>query len=171
DKNLTMLAENVVKYNSITMPCAPEVIEKLNNLETDIQTAFETGYEAVKKLSEIKLFQWMAKLMYGVLYNDIVHGINHLMGKDKTFTLSPLLTKKFSNLHFMLQSLIRPMEFINFLPWSISILKINYSKDVFNYKDETKNINFSLGMNGFGIVACLQDNGENKKHYSDLLKK
>lgn len=171
DKNLTMLAENIVKYASIQMPCAPPVIEKMNALETEIQTAFEAGYEAVKELPEIKLFQWMAKLMYGVLYNDIVHGINHLRNKDKTFTLSPLLTKKFSNLHFMLQSLIRPMEFKNFTPWSISVLELNYSKDVFNYKDETKNVNFSLGMNGFGIVACLQDNGENKKHHQGLLDK
>lgn len=171
DKNITMLAENVVKYASIMVPCAPQVREKIDALEQEIQAAFETGYEAVKNVPEIKLFQWMAKLMYGVLYNDIVHGINHLKGKDKTFTLSPLLTKKFSNLHFMLQSLIRPMEFQDFSPWSISILRIKYSKDIFNYKDETKNINFSLGMNGFGIVACLQDNGENKKHHRDLLNR
>ena len=171
DKNLTMLAENVVKYSSIRMPCAPSVIEKMNSLEEEIQKAFESGYDAVKELPEIKLFQWMAKLIYGVLYNDIVHGISHLRGKDKTFTLSPLLTKKFSNLHLMLQSMIRPMEFKNFVPWSISVMELNYSKDVFNYKDETKNINFSLGMNGFGIVACLQDNGENKKHHQDLLQK
>ncbi len=171
DKNLTMLAENIVKYASIKMPCAPPVIEKMNALEVEIQAAFEAGYDAVKEIPEKKLFQWMAKLMYGVLYNDITHGINHLRGKDETFSLSPLLTKKFSNLHLMLQSMIRPMEYKNFTPWSISILKLNYSKDVFNYKDESKNINFSLGMNGFGIIACLQDNGENKKNHQDLLEK
>jgi len=63
------------------------------------------------------------------------------------------------------------MQFKNFIPWSIQVVKVNYSKDIFNYKDETKNLNFSLGMNGFGIVACLQDNGQNEIFQKDLLQK
>lgn len=171
EKTMTMLAENVVKYGDIKVPCAPGVIEKINILENDIQKAFEEGYDAVIKIPELNLFQWMAKIMYGILYNDIVHGIRENRMKDKEFKLSPLLTKKFANLHLMLQSVILPMKFNQFIPWSITIVRVNYSQDIFNYKDETKNINFSLGMNGFGIVACLQDNGENKKHHQNLLNK
>ncbi|MEO6683727.1 MAG: hypothetical protein ABIN48_12975 [Ginsengibacter sp.] len=171
DKNMTMLAENIVKYSDIKVPCAPQVKEKIDFLEKEIQEAFEAGYEAVKTIAEIKLFQWMAKMLYGVLYNDFVHGIRHMKTQDKAFTLSPLLTKKYSNLHLMLQSIIRNIEFVNFTPWSISIVPVNYSKDIFNYKDETKNVNFSLGMNDFGIVACLQDNGENKREQENLLNK
>lgn len=171
DKTMVMLAENVVKYSEIKVPCSPEVVQKINSLENDIQKAFEAGYESVLQIPEIRLFQWMAKIMYGVLYNDIVHGISQTKGKEKSFRLSPLLTRKFANLHVMLQSLIVPMKFTNFIPWSITVVPVNYSQDVFNYKDETKNINFSLGMNGFGIVACLQDNGENKKHHRLLLDK
>jgi hypothetical protein len=171
EKTMTMLAENVVKYADIKVPCAPQVIEKINILENDIQKAFEAGYDEVIKIPELNLFQWMAKIMYGILYNDIVHGIQANRSKDKEFKLSPLLTKKFANLHLMLQSMVLPMKFNQFTPWSITIVRVNYSQDIFNYKDETKNINFSLGMNGFGIVACLQDNGENKKHHQDLLNK
>ena len=171
EKTMTMLAENVVKYSDIKVPCASEVIEKVNVLENEIQKAFEAGYDEVVKIPKLHLFQWMAKMMYGVLYNDIVHGIHQNKTKDKAFTLSPLLTKKFANLHLMLQSMITPMKFNDFIPWSIVVVPVNYSQDIFNYKDETKNINFSLGMNGFGIVACLQDNGENRKHHKSLLDK
>ena len=171
EKTMTMLAENVVKYADIKVPCAPDVVEKINFLEKEIKHAFEAGYDEVIKIPELHLFQWMAKIMYGVLYNDIVHGIKQNKNKDKAFTLSPLLTKKFENLHFMLQSVTTQMTFNGFTPWSINVVRVNYSQDIFNYKDETKNINFSLGMNGFGIVACLQDNGENKKLHKDLLGK
>ena len=171
EKTMTMLAENVVKYADIKVPCAPEVLEKVNLLENEIQKAFEAGYDEVVKIPELHLFQWMAKIMYGVLYNDIMHGIHQNKTKDKVFKLSPLLTKKFANLHQMLQSLITPMQFNQFIPWSIVIVPVNYSQDVFNYKDETKNINLSFGMKCFGIVACLQDNGENKKHHQNLLNK
>ena len=171
EKTMTMLAENVVKYADLKVPCAPDVMEKISLLENEIQIAFEAGYDEIIKIPELHLFQWMAKMMYGVLYNDIVHGIKQHIHKDKSFTLSPLLTKKFANLHLMLQSIITPMSFKKFTPWSINVVRVNYSQDIFNYKDETKNVNFSLGMNGFGIVACLQDNGENIKHHKDLLGK
>ena len=170
DKTIVMLAENAVKYNDLKLPCSKNIItERIDPLETEIESAFISGYEAVKKLSPKILFQWMGKLVYGVLYNDIVFGIKQQSAKGKQFTLSPLLTKKISILHGMLQSLIIPMEFEQ-NPWSIEIVKLNYSKDIFNYKDETKNLNFSLGMNGFGIIACLQDNGENSRFHQGLIQ-
>ena len=172
EKTMMMLAENRVSYSDLKVPCAPEVIKNhLAPLERIIQTAFESGYDSVKQLPRLPLFQWMAKLMYGVLYNDMVHGIEQMKKKNESFKISPLLAKKFGNLHSMLQSVIQPMEFEKFQPWSIEIFKVNYSTDLFNYKDETKNINFSLGMNGFGVVACLQDNGENEIFHKDLLDK
>lgn len=170
DKTIVMLAENAVKYQDLKLPCSQKVIsEYINPLEKEIEEAFTTGYEAVKQLSEKTLFQWMGKLVYGVLYNDIVYGIKQQSAKGLQFSLSPLLTKKISTLHGMLQSLVLPMEFEK-EPWSIEVVKLNYSKDIFNYKDETKNLNFSLGMNGFGIIACLQDNGENSHFHQGLIQ-
>ena len=172
DKTFTMLGGNIVKYQDLTLPCTRNIIENaLIPLEEEIGNAFSAGYEEVKKVPELRLFQWMAKLVYGILYHDIVFGMKQQSRKDQKFNLSPLLTIKFKNLHLMLQSLAVPMEFKGANPWSISVVKIKYSKDVFNYKDETNNLNFSLGMNDFGIVACLQDNGENGKYHKALTDK
>lgn len=170
DKTIVMLAENAVKYPDLKLPCSSKVYSQyIDPLEQEIEAAFTSGYEAVKELPHKTLFQWISKLVYGVLYNDIVFGIRQQTAKGKLFTLSPYMAKKISNLHQMLQSLIIPMEFEKD-PWSIEVVKLNYSKDIFNYKDETKNLNFSLGMNGFGIIACLQDNGENALFHQDLIQ-
>ncbi len=173
DKTLQMLEEkNVIKYQDLKLPCFAGVIENtLNPLEEEIKQAFSSGYEEVKKIPEERLFQWMAKFVYGILYHDIIFAMKEHKAQNQNFTLSPFLTTKFKNLHLMLQSLVLPMEFKGAKPWTIRVVKIKYSKDVFNYKDSTNNLDFSLGMNDFGIVACLQDNGENGIYHKELTDK
>ena len=167
DKTFKMLDESSLRYQDLKIPCIADVIKNaLNPLEEEIEKAFTTGYEAVIKVPEERLFQWMAKFVYGVLYNDIRIEERKSTAKEKyhtlarnEFKLSPFLQERFKKLHLMLQSLVVPMDFKGTKPWSIRVFKIKYSKDVFNYRNESTNLNFSLGMNDFGIVACLQDNG------------
>ncbi|HVD99903.1 MAG TPA: hypothetical protein VNB90_16960 [Cytophagaceae bacterium] len=172
EKTFTMLGDgNIVKYKDLRIPCAARVIEQyINPLEKEIEQAFSIGYEAVKELPKHKLFLWMGKLVYGVLYHDLRIALNTQSIRGERFSLSPYLENRFRNLHLMLQSLTTPMEFKK-APRSIEVVRVKYSKDVFNYKDETNNLNFSLGMHDFGIVACLQDNGENSIFHQELLKK
>jgi hypothetical protein len=173
EKTFTMLGDgNISKYKNIKLPCSLEVIEKsIRPLEQEIEKAFSTGYEEVIKVPEEHLFQWMAKLVYGILYNDLSNAIKEQNRRNEKFRLSPYLETRFKNLHLMLQSLSTPMHYHNFKPWSMQIVKIKYSKDVFNYKDETNKLNFSLGMNDFGIVCCLQDNGVNSDYHKELTDK
>ena len=171
EKAFSMLGGNVVKYPDMKLPCSPAVAAQLNSLDNEIKEAFTNGFSAVKKISKKRLFQWMAKLVYGILYHDIVFAKNQQSKKGEIFKLSDLLTTKFANLHLLLQSLVLPIEFKEPEPWTIQIFKVRYSKDLFNYKDETNNLNFSLGMHDFGIIACLQDNGENKKFHKELIEK
>jgi len=161
DKTFKMLEGTSLCYKDLKIPCFGDVIkDAINPLEIEIENAFAAGYEEVIKVPEERLFQWMAKLMYGILYNDISiqERKSNLTGKE--FTLPLFLQERFEKLHLILQSLVVPMDFNGSKLWSIKVFKINISKDIFNYKDETTNLNFSLGMNDFGIVACLQDNGE-----------
>ncbi len=173
EKTFTMLGDgNIIKYKDIKLPCSFQVLENaLNPLEKEIERAFTIGYEEVKKLPKEKIFQWMAKLVYGILYNDLRIAINQQSMRGEKFSLSPFLENRFRNLHLMLQSLQFPIEYKQKAPWSIEVVKVKYSKDVFNYKDETNNLNFSLGMHDFGIVACLQDNGENSLFHKELMEK
>lgn len=173
DKTFAMLGDgNVTKYSALRLPCSKYVIEEtLNPFEEKIKNAFSAGYEEVKKLPEELLFQWMAKLVYGILYNDLSIAIKEQNRRGEKLSLSLYLKNRFKNLHLMLQSLIIPIEYKGFKPWSIEVVRIKYSKDVFNYKDEINKLNFSLGMNGFGIVCCLQDNGENGKFHQELTAK
>lgn len=160
DKTFKMLEGSNLQYQDIKIPCSTNVIKNaIDPLEKEIEKAFTAGYDAVVKVPEERLFQWMAKLMYGVLYNDISIEKRKFALKGEEFVVPPFLQERFEKLHMLLQSLVVPMDLNTPKLWSIQVFKIKISKDIFNYKDETTNLNFSLGMNDFGIVACLQDNG------------
>jgi len=160
-----------IRYEDLKLPCSAEVKNASDLLDEEIKIAFNGGYEKVKEIPQERLFLWMGKLVYGVLYNDLVLEIRRPQKKEKSFKISPSLKKKFEKFHLMLQSLVYPMEFKGQKPWSISIVRLKYSQDIFNYKDEPINLNFSLGMNGFGIVACLQDNGAVGASQQDIINK
>lgn len=173
DKKFTLMDQiTSFRYADLKIPCSKKVIENsLNALEKEIENSFAGGYEEVIKVPKERLFQWMAKLVYGVIYNDLIAERKRAFKRKIEFKLSPLLQKRFSILHLMLQSLIVPMEFKGIKPWTIKIFKIKISKDIFNYKDEPTNLNFSLGMNDFGIVACLQDNGAVGESQKEIVNK
>ncbi len=160
-------------YDDLKLPCSDSVKIAFDNLETEIKAAFDAGYDAVNVIPDERLFLWMGRFVYGVLYNDIILERSRSKKRPgaKDFTLSPALKKRFSKFHLMLQSLVVPMEFTGVKPWSIGKVRVKYSKDGFNYKDEPTNQNFSLGMNGFGIVACLQDNGSVLEKEKEILEK
>ncbi|HXR85013.1 MAG TPA: hypothetical protein VN722_11925 [Hanamia sp.] len=162
-----------IRYEDLKLPCSAEVKKAFEIIDKEIKNAFEAGYEEVKKIPEERLFLWMGKIVYGVIYNEICLEISRATrrSKGKEFELSKLLRQRFAKLHLMLQSLLVPMEFKSSKPWTIRIVKLKYSKDTFNYKDEPTNLNFSLGMNGFGIVACLQDNGTIGKNQQEIIDK
>ena len=171
DKPFKLLDESMATYSDLKIPCSSQVSHAIENLETEISLAFNSGYEAVSKLSTVQLFQWMGKLVYGIIYNELRIGIRQQQATGEAFLLSEGLKHKFGNLQLMLQSLVRPMEFEGNTPWSIRVFKVDNSPEVFNYRDEINTLTFSLAMNDFGIIACLQDNGANAVYHEDVLAK
>lgn len=172
DQPFKLLDESISTYKDMKLPCSNLSYENgVEQLEEKIRTAFLKGYEAVVEIPHLKLFQWIGKMIYGILFNEIRIGIQQQKANNEEFVFSQSLIHKFSNLHIMLQSMIRPMEFEGNLPFSICIFKIDSTKDLFNYRDEINTLTFSLGMKDFGIVACLQDNGTNALYHKDILQK
>lgn len=169
DSGIMLLDGIKMKYSEMFLPASEKAALSIRQLDETTQTAFEQGYDTVSKLPETILFQWMARVLYGVLYQDFVYVIKQHAQSGKPFEISALLKQRLKNLVLMMQSLVRPVEFKNFTPWSIRCYKVNISKDIFNYKDETQDLNFCLSMNDFGLIACLQDNGAVAEYNKEVL--
>lgn len=163
---------NELAYKDLTLPCSPTVKEKFDVLEKEIELAFSQGYEAMRTLDQHKLYIWMGKIVYGLLYHDlrIEKKLKERQGAE--FVLADELKERYSVFHLFLQSFISPIKFTGELkPWSIVIVPLNYSKDICNYRDDAVNMLFTLGTNQFGMIGCLLDNETVIKEYTDLLSK
>jgi len=167
-----LLDESYATYKELKVPCAAQVNEQyLEPLEAEIAAAFDAGYDAVKAVDEVRLFQWAGKLLYGILFNEVQAGIKQQHAQGQEFNISQALIHKFSNLHLMLQSICQPIVFEDFKPFSLFLFKVDNEEDLFGYRDEINTLTFSLRIKDFGLIICLQDNGANRAYHKEILGK
>ncbi|MGN6395055.1 MAG: hypothetical protein ACTHMI_05815 [Mucilaginibacter sp.] len=172
DKSIKMLDESMTTYKDIKVPCSAKVNEAcLEPLEQEIAAAFDSGYEAVKQLDELKLFQWAGKLLYGIIFNEVQSGIKLQHAQGEEFNISQSIVHKFSHLHLMLQSLTLPIVFEDFTPFSLFLFKVDNNPAEFGYRDEINTLTFSLRIRDFGLIICLQDNGANFQYHKEVYDK
>lgn len=171
DQMIQMLDERVSSYKQLQVPCSTDAAQYIDALETKVEQAFLQGFSAVNALSQIELFQWAGKLVYGMIFNEIQAGIRQQAAMGEPMNFSPVLTHKFRNLHFMLQSLVLPVEFDGALPFRVEVFQVDNPDNHFSYRDEINTLVFSLRMKDFGIIATLQDNGTNSLYHADVLDK
>ena len=172
EKPFKMLDESMATYKDIKMPCSAAVNEAyLEPLENEIAQAFNTGYEAVKAVDELRLFQWAGKLLYGIIFNEIQAGIRQQHAAGEEFNISQSIIHKFSNLHLMLQTLNLPVILDDFTPYSVFLFKVDNNEQEFGYRDEINTLTFSLRIKDFGLIICFQDNGANKQYHKEMLEK
>lgn len=169
EKPFKMLDESISTYKKLKLPCAADVALQLETVESTVERAMANGYEAVKALDTVTLFQWVSKILYGVVFNEIQAGIRQAALSGESMNFSQALVHKFRNLHAMLQSAIHPMEFENRLPFSVIVLPVENAPETFIYRDEINTLIFSLRMNDFAIIATLQDNGTHAIYHEDAL--
>jgi len=158
-------------YSDLKLPCSPEVKNAFKELDVTIQAAYKNGFEGVASLDQELLFQWTGRMVYGLLYYEMVYERDRLLRKGEEFELSAALKERFGHFHLMLQSIIEPISFVGRKPWSIAVFPLKYSSDIFSYRDDAINLMFSFGVNGFGFIACLQDNGVIGEKQKELLNK
>lgn len=171
DKPFKMLDENIVTYKSLQLPCSVEAATALNKVEEQVEAAMAQGFAGVTALSQEVLFQWVAKILYGVVCNEIQAGVRQAVLTGEDINFSQALVQKFRNLHAMLQSVILPMEFEHKNPFTVLILPVENPEETFSYRDEINTLVFSLRMKDFAMIATLQDNGTHAIYHEDILAK
>ena len=171
ERPFKMLDESISTYKQLQLPCASDTASVFADIENQVAEAMQRGYAAVKDLDEIVLFQWIAKILYGVVFNEIQAGIRQSVLSGEQMNFSQALVHKFRNLHAMLQSVIVPMEFEHKNPFAVQVLPVANAPETFSYRDEINTLIFSLRMRDFAIFATLQDNGTNAIYHEDILKK
>jgi hypothetical protein len=170
EEQIKLLDESVRSYNALKVPCNTEVLEHfVQPLEEKVAAAFAKGYQGVSQLEERELFQWIGKFMYGLIYIEMNAAIRLQQLSGDGLNMSQGLMHKFGNLNTMIQSIYLDVVFEDFTPWSIVVVPLEQTDHYFSFRDEINTLTFSLKLKDFGIIACLQDNGTNKKFHQEIL--
>ncbi len=158
-------------YADLKLPCTDRVKLAFEKLDQTVFEAYRKGYEGMSALDEQVIFLWTSRIVYGLLYHEMQYESNRVLRAGETFDLSPMLRERFGNFHLMIQSIIEPITFSDRKPWSITVFPLKYSADILSYRDDAINLLFQFGVNGFGFIACLQDNGVISESQHDILEK
>ena len=170
DEQIQLLDETIRSYNSLKVPVNEEVqTHFIEPLEEKIAAAFAAGYEAVSKLEEGELFKWVGKFLYSLIYIEMHAAVGQQQLSSDGLNMSQGLMHKFGNLQTMIQGIYLNVEFEDFTPWSFVIVPLEGDDISFSFRDEINTLTFSLKLKDFGIIACLQDNGTNKKYHQEIL--
>src|SRR5690606_2729078 len=125
--------ESYKNYNDPKLPCSNEIFERLSALDETVELAFKNGFRGVKTLTSEALFQWIAKWVYGIIFNEIQAGIRQQALSGEPLNFSQTLVHKFKNLHIMLQSLIKDVEYETVLPFSVVVFEVDNPANTYNY--------------------------------------
>lgn len=170
EEQIKLLDESVRSYNTLKVPCNTEVFTHfIQPLEEKIADAFSKGYDAVSQLKEEDLFKWIGKFMYSLIYVEMNAAVRLQQISSDGVNMSQGLMHKFGNLNTMIQSIYLDVVYEDFKPWSIVVVPLEEQDTAFSFRDEINTLTFSMKLKNFGIIACLQDNGTNKKFHQEIL--
>lgn len=170
DEQIKLLDETIRSYNTLKVPVNEELLTHfINPLEEKIAAAFAEGYAGVSKLDEIDLFRWIGKFLYSLIYIEMHAAVGQQQLSSDGLNMSQGLMHKFGNLQTMIQSIYLSVIFEDFTPWSFVIVPLDKQDIPFSFRDEINTLTFSLKLKDFGIIACLQDNGTNKRYHQEIL--
>ena len=173
DKKITLLNRTSIPYRQLTVPCCRDCNGKyLSNVENTFKQHFQSGFPAFKSLDELVIYQWIAKIFYGLLFKELSLKLDR-SHPSRGFIMDSESLKRLKTLHMFLQSVRTPIEFAGFRPWSIFVVQtLTYGDERdFDYYDEFLNLTFSIRMGEIGILACLQDNGAQQELFHDYYKR
>ena len=173
NQEIHLLNRTTIPYRKLTIPCCQSCNTiYLATVENIIKQHYQMGFLEFEKLDKFLIFQWIAKIFYGLLFKELSLRFER---SDPTqgFITDPELLSGLRTLHTFLQSIRMPFEFSGFHPWSIFMVETHSYGDTrdFDYHDEIFTLTFSIRMGEIGIIACLEDNGAQEEIFSDYFEK
>jgi len=172
NQRLFLLNKTEIPYRQLTIPCCPSCNTTfLSKVENRFKRYYKKGFSEFKRLDSLIVFQWVAKIFYGLLFKELSLCFDR-SDPAQGFITDPEILQELRTLHAFLQSIRMPFEFAGFHPWSIFIVETHTYGDKrdFDYHDEVLTLTFAIRLGGIGIIACLEDNGAQEDLFSDFFE-
>lgn len=174
DDKFILLNRKEMQYRKIKIPCCKECNSNhLAKLEKIIGESSRKGYKAFVKIPKIKLFQWLQKIYYQILYMELRLLFDPSKKTNRTIVDKETM-KRYRTCHLFLQSIRIKAKFHKPYPFSIFVFNVQQYKNKklnFDFKDNLFYLNIAVRLGDIGIIGCLQDSNEQEMIYKDYFRK
>lgn len=161
NKRMNLLNGETIPYRQLTIACCARCNnEILGDLEREVGKAFREGAQAVRDLPEDRLFLWLAKFYYGLLFREMSLLADRSEPTSDTIVGEDLL-RQFAIHHLLLRRLLGSVEW-NESPGSIFVFDALDNPDpahTFDYFDTVEAPFVCLRSGSVFVVGFLQDFG------------
>jgi hypothetical protein len=161
DAELSLLNRTSIRYRHLTIACCTQCNnERLAPLESEIAAAFAEGPEAVRNLDPDRLFVWLAKFYYGLLFRELT-----LLLTRSDLAQGPIVTeellREYGIHHLLMRRLLGEVEWNEF-PATIFVFEALRGEPPsinFDYFDAFDAPFLCLRIDRVFLSAFLQDFG------------
>ena len=169
DRNLILLNKTIIPYRQLVIPCCkPCNNNYLSELEVAIIKIFEKNFSNLTIKEEQYVFQWTSKLLYGILFKELMLLKDRRNPQEGTI-ISPEVLENFNNLHFLLQSIRKNISFEVLNPWSV--FTYDAIGENFFFLDDIDNLSISLKLGCKALIVTIGDWGIVKNNLVKLQEK
>ena len=166
DQQLVLLNGTTIPYRQLTIPCCSTCnSQHLGDLESTIQAAIESGYEAVAQLPPLTIYQWVGKIVYGIMRKELGL-LRDRRDRDSGPIMPQEILEDFSNLHLFLQSVRQPFVFPDAEPFSVLVVNLHSDEEDYHFCDNLVHLIAAFRLNDVGLIVTLQDAGVIANTYS-----
>ena len=161
DRPIQLLDQRTVLIRDLRLPACPAVRQRLQALESHVETAVRQGPAALRALGDETLFLWMGKMFYGIFITELLNEFEPLIKPRYPLAENAALVRRFQAFFQLLQGLRVPTEYADFVPGSVFVLEADPTEDAtpFEYDDDLNTLVFSIKLDQSVLVACLVDIG------------
>ncbi len=165
NKRMDLLNGTTIKYKDLKIPCCKKCNSKMSSLfEKPIERAVNDGYDEFIKLDKNKIFLWLNKLCYGMLFKELSLYINRSKPNEGTICDEEYLSERKMQYTFLQTILSNNVEFSG-KPYSMLIFKIKPNEHKYWAFDNPITQTFFMRMNDIGIICHLMDNAFNEAFF------
>ena len=161
DRPIHLLDHSQTTYAALRLPLASALHARLATLEAEIQGAALAGPAALRALPPAHLWQWLAKMFYGIFATELVQQQAPLIKPQYPLAENAQLLQRFRAFFQLLQGLRVPTDYADFVPGSVFVLELDtqYEAPAFEYDDDLNTLVFSVKLGNALVLGTLVDIG------------